>query len=60
MNHHPTLAKKPYMLVNLALYSQKKIYTSFLVLRQLVTSKKHVQLNYLCAPKRVIVDVLRM
>ena len=31
-----------------------------LVLRQLVTSKKPVKLNYLCVPKRVILDVLLM
>ena len=31
----------------------------FLVLRQLDTSKKRVKMNYLCVPKRVILDVLR-
>ena len=31
----------------------------FLVLKQLVTSKKRVKLNYLSVPKRVILDVLR-
>ena len=48
---HQILAKETYMLLNLALQSQKKIFRKSLVLKQLVNSRKHAKLNYLCAQK---------
>ena len=56
MSNDQILTQKSFMLVTLALESQKRIYTNFSVLIQVVISKKHVKFNYLCAPKRAILQ----
>ena len=60
MNNHQILAKKVLYVGNRSPVVTEEDLNDFLVLRQLVTSKKRVKLNYLCVPKRVILDVLLM
>ena len=56
-NEHSSEFSEKISLVTLVSQSLKKIWTNFVVLRQQVTSKKLVKLNYLCAPKWVIPEV---
>ena len=60
MNNYQILAKKILYVGNLSPVVTEEDLNDFLVLRQLVTSKKPVTLNYLCVSKRVILDVLLM
>ena len=53
-------SKKILYVGNLSPVVTEEDLNDFLVLRQLVTSKKPVKLNYLCVSKRVILDVLLM
>ena len=53
-------SKKILYVGNLSPVVTEEDLNDFLVLRQLVTSKKLVKLNYLCVSKRVILDVLLM
>ena len=60
MNNYQILAKKILYVGNLSPVVTEEDLNDFLVLRQLVTSKKPAKLNYLCVSKRVILDVLLM